>query len=81
MNFQPDFRHFADVMRNRRPARLPLYEHIIKASVLERILGLRFRAAAQGYALGSGNSIPDYVPVENYLAMVRAAQTIRQLES
>jgi uroporphyrinogen decarboxylase len=26
-----------------------------------------------GYALGSGNSIPDFVPVENYLAMVRAA--------
>jgi uroporphyrinogen decarboxylase len=26
-----------------------------------------------GYALGSGNSIPPYVPVENYLAMIRAA--------
>ena len=26
-----------------------------------------------GYALGSGNSIPDYVPVENYLAMIAAA--------
>lgn len=26
-----------------------------------------------GYALGSGNSIPHFVPVENYLAMVRAA--------
>lgn len=26
-----------------------------------------------GYALGSGNSIPDYVPVENHLAMIRAA--------
>ena len=26
-----------------------------------------------GFALGSGNSIPDYVPVENYLAMIRAA--------
>ena len=25
------------------------------------------------YALGSGNSIPDYVPVENYLAMIAAA--------
>ena len=38
--------------------------------------GERFRNNAQGYALGSGNSIPDYVPVPNYLAMVRAAQTI-----
>ncbi len=26
-----------------------------------------------GYALGSGNSIPEYVPYENYLAMTRAA--------
>ena len=26
-----------------------------------------------GYALGSGNSIPDYVPVENYHAMLKAA--------
>jgi len=26
-----------------------------------------------GYALGSGNSIPDYIPLKNYLAMTRAA--------
>jgi uroporphyrinogen decarboxylase len=26
-----------------------------------------------GYALGSGNSIPDYTPYENYLAMLAAA--------
>ncbi len=44
-------------------------------AVLEQ--GGRFRTSARGYALGSGNSIPDYVPVENYLAMIRAAQTIR----
>jgi uroporphyrinogen decarboxylase len=43
--------------------------------------GLRFRNQAKGYALGSGNSIPDYVPVEGYLAMVRAAQQIRQDET
>lgn len=50
----------------------------IHGAVLER--GKRFRASACGYALGSGNSIPDYVPVENYLAMIRAAQDIRQNE-
>jgi uroporphyrinogen decarboxylase len=43
--------------------------------------GQRFRVSARGYALGSGNSIPDYVPVENYLAMIRAAQAIRQTEA
>ncbi len=32
------------------------------------------RAADRGgYALGSGNSIPDYIPYENFIAMTRAA--------
>ncbi len=30
-----------------------------------------------GFALGSGNSIPDYVPPEGYLAMVNAARAFR----
>jgi uroporphyrinogen decarboxylase len=47
--------------------------------VLEK--GQRFRGMARGYALGSGNSIPEYVPVEGYLAMLRAAQKIRDLEA
>ncbi len=42
--------------------------------------GRRFRATAKGYALGSGNSIPIYVPVENYLAMTRAAKALREEE-
>ena len=45
------------------------------------VQGMRFRASARGYALGSGNSIPDYVPVENYLAMIRAAQELRKRET
>jgi uroporphyrinogen decarboxylase len=36
---------------------------------------------ANGYALGTGNSIPDYVPVEGYLAMLRAAQQLRAEEA
>ena len=47
--------------------------------VLER--GQMYRRLARGYALGSGNSIPDYVPVDGYLAMIRAAQAIRAKES
>ena len=47
-----------------------VYESVLKQ-------GKQFRASARGYALGSGNSIPDYVPVENYLAMIRAAKQIR----
>lgn len=42
--------------------------------------GQRFRRQAQGYALGSGNSIPEYVPVEGYLAMIQAAQQLRREE-
>jgi uroporphyrinogen decarboxylase len=42
--------------------------------------GRQFRATARGYALGSGNSIPDYVPIANYLAMLRAARAIRDEE-
>ena len=30
-------------------------------------------AGRDGYLLGSGNSIPEYVPAENFLAMNRAA--------
>ncbi len=48
------------------------------ASVVEQ--GTRYRANAKGYALGSGNSIPDYVPVEGYLAMIKAAKHIREVE-
>jgi uroporphyrinogen decarboxylase len=47
----------------------------IYEQVLER--GARYRSRARGYALGSGNSIPEYVPVEGYLAMIRAAQSLR----
>jgi len=50
----------------------------IFARVVE--LGQKFRQQAKGYALGSGNSIPEYVPVEGYLAMIKAAQHIRTLE-
>jgi len=52
-------------------------------AIYERVvdMGARFRAMAQGYALGSGNSIPDYVPVEGYEAMIRAAQAVRAREA
>ena len=43
-------------------------------------LGQEFRNKARGYAVGSGNSIPDYIPVENYLAMIEAVKEIRRIE-
>lgn len=52
-------------------------EEIFRAVVQ---FGRSYRQSARGYALGSGNSIPDFLPIENYLAMVRGAQRIRELE-
>jgi len=40
--------------------------------------GSQYRNMAKGYGLGSGNSIPDYIPVEGFLAMVEAAKKIRR---
>lgn len=48
MEFQPDYRHFGEVMRNRRPARLPLYEHIISPSIMEKALDVEFAALENG---------------------------------
>ena len=48
MPFQPDYRHMLDVLANRRPARLPIYEHIISPTIMEQILGVRFAALEAG---------------------------------
>lgn len=53
-------------------------EEIVE-TVVEK--GWRYRGMAKGFALGSGNSIPDYVPVEGYLAMIEGAKRIRAMES
>lgn len=42
--------------------------------IYARSLRLLEKTSAKGaYALGSGNSIPDFVPTQNYLSMLRAA--------
>jgi uroporphyrinogen decarboxylase len=42
--------------------------------IYERSIKMLHRSADfGGYALGSGNSIPDYIPNENYIALLRAA--------
>jgi uroporphyrinogen decarboxylase len=42
--------------------------------------GTQFRALAKGYGLGSGNSIPDYMSVDGFMAMVDAVKAIRKDE-
>ncbi len=51
-----------------------IYEYVLESAS-------RFRRNASGYALGSGNSIPAYVPPEAYLAMIRAGKEIRRREN
>jgi uroporphyrinogen decarboxylase len=50
----------------------------ITEMVVER--GRRYRAAAKGYALGCGNSIPESAPIDGYLAMIEGARRIRVAE-
>jgi uroporphyrinogen decarboxylase len=40
--------------------------------IRERADALLRKTGLKSYALGSGNSIPDYIPQENYLAMIKA---------
>ena len=47
--------------------------------VLEK--GTYYRKITRGWGLGSGNSIPDYTPVEGFMGMIDAAREIRKLES
>jgi uroporphyrinogen decarboxylase len=52
-------------------------EDYIKNFVREMLEYLDKAKPNGGFALGSGNSIPDYVPVENYMAMVNMVREYR----
>jgi len=50
----------------------------IRKTVMEQ--GVIFRNKAKGFGLGSGNSIPEYVPVDGFMAMIDAVKEIRRGE-
>lgn len=52
---------------------------IVYRTILEQ--GTSYRVAAKGYGLGSGNSIPGYIPVDGFMAMIEAVKEIRRKES
>jgi uroporphyrinogen decarboxylase len=52
-DFQPNYTYILDVMHNRKPKRLPLYEHIIDIPFIEKALGKE--------VILYGNSEQDYV--------------------
>jgi len=43
--------------------------------------GKKFRSMTKGYGIGSGNSIPVYIPVDGYKAMIEAVKAIRKDEN
>lgn len=50
----------------------------IRDLVLEK--GVSFYRSANGFAIGTGNSVPSYVPARNYLAMLEAVNVLREKE-
>jgi hypothetical protein len=53
------------------------YDYVFEKVKREAAL---FRSMTQGYGAGSGNSIPDYMSVDGFQAMVDAVYAIRQEE-
>lgn len=51
----------------------------IYQTVLEQ--GAFYRGASKGYGLGSGNSIPGYIPADGFMAMIEAVKEIRRKKS
>ena len=47
------------------------------AEVADRAARLLELTGSKGYALGSGNSIPPFIPVDNYLAMINAVKNLK----
>ena len=60
MEFENDFRHMLDVLGNRRPARLPIYEHLIHPTFMERILDVQFADLIQGDATDQAEFFHQY---------------------
>ena len=53
------------------------YEEVYR-QVLDK--GTHYRSRTNGWGLGSGNSIPEYVPVDGFMGMIDAAREIRRRE-
>ena len=48
MPFQPDFHNMLDAVGNRKPARLPVYEHIIDPRIMGQVLGMEMTCPGDG---------------------------------
>ena len=48
LNFQPDYNNILNTVYKMKPKRIPLYEHIIDLSIMEKILGEDFSGLYNG---------------------------------
>ena len=48
MSFEPNYKNILDVAQNRKPERLPLYEHIISRNIMGKIMNADFTALEYG---------------------------------
>ena len=62
--FQPDYMNIVNAARNKKTDRIPLYEHIISATILERISGKSFAHLLDG----------DYTDIREYFKHFCQAQ-------
>ena len=46
--FQPDYTNIVDAAKNKKPKRMPIYEHIICDEMMEQVLGKKFATLMQG---------------------------------
>ncbi len=50
-DFEPDYNHIVNAARNIKPQRLPQYDHIVDAGVMEQLLDRKFAHLGQGELL------------------------------
>lgn len=60
-NFEPDYTNILDAAKNKKPKRLPLYEHIISEKVMERILNRSFAELVNGDITDRRQYIREYI--------------------
>ena len=51
MSFQNDYHHILDVLANKRPKRLPIYEHLISPTIMEKIMNVQFAELVEWFSV------------------------------
>ena len=57
MKFQPDYHNIVDAATNKKPKRIPLYDHIIADEVMEAVLKADFASLIKNDGTFGGGAI------------------------